>query len=77
MENIMRSGSKALLDKEAAADARARAGNPAAADAEHTAPQALTITATTAQAREGGAIAPATGDIEREPKGMNRLRLHE
>lgn len=48
---------------EAAADARVSAGNDVAVDAEHTAAQALTITATTAQARAGVAIAPAIGDI--------------
>lgn len=73
----MRSGSKALLDKVAAADVRVRVGNAVVVDVEHTVVQVLTIIATTVQARVGGVIVPVIGDIEREPKGMNRLRLHE
>ena len=48
---------------EAAADVRARVGNADAADVEHTEVRAPTINATTVQARLGGGIFPAIGDI--------------
>ena len=42
---------------------RVPVGNAVAVDVEHTVEQALTIIATTVQARVGGVIAPAIGDI--------------